>query len=112
MPHQTETHLFPLSRAFALLLLVEPRTIKYILFSVRAHILQAYKMRQANSVKIAKIAAIAVVASSFIIGCFILAATYMQSRAVCDQISSLQDALAQETLMDLISQVSHLKFPI
>lgn len=62
-------------------------------------------MRQANSVKIAKIIAAAIILSTFMLGCFILATTYMQSHAVCDQIRSLEDALDKEMLLEIMSQV-------
>lgn len=64
----------------------------------------AYKMRSANSVKIAKIIAGTIILSSFILGGFILAATYMQSRAVCDQIQTLENALDKEMMLEMLAQ--------
>lgn len=64
----------------------------------------AYKVRQANSVKIAKIIAATIILSSFILGGFILAATYMQSRAVCDQIQTLENALDKEMMLEMLAQ--------
>lgn len=67
---------------------------------------QAYVKRQANSVKIAKIIAATIILSSFILGGFMLAATYMQSRAMCDQMQTLENALDKEIMLEMLAQVS------
>lgn len=67
-------------------------------------------MRQANSVKIAKIIAGAIIISTFMLGCFILGGQYIQNHAVCDQIRSLEDALDKEMMLEIMSQVSLLYF--
>jgi hypothetical protein len=60
----------------------------------------AYKMRNSNSVKIAKIVAVTIVLSSFIIGLFVLGSTYLQAKASCNYMDSVQAALEKELLMD------------
>uniref|UniRef100_A0A336MET4 CSON014934 protein n=1 Tax=Culicoides sonorensis TaxID=179676 RepID=A0A336MET4_CULSO len=64
----------------------------------------AYVKRQANSVKIAKIIAGTILLASFILGGFILAATYMQSRAMCDQMQTLENALDKEIMLEMLAQ--------
>lgn len=65
----------------------------------------AYK-RRSNSVQIAKIVAFTVVVSSFIIGSFILASTYLQARASCDQMQALDSVLEKELMLETIQQVN------
>lgn len=67
--------------------------------------LQAYKLRQANSVKIAKIVAFTVILSSFILGSFMLASTYLQAKATCDQVSALDAILDKELMLETLQQV-------
>uniref|UniRef100_A0A182UHH2 Uncharacterized protein n=1 Tax=Anopheles melas TaxID=34690 RepID=A0A182UHH2_9DIPT len=64
----------------------------------------AYKMRQANSVKIAKIIAITVVLSSFILGSFILASSYLQAKQSCDQMQALDAVLNKELMLEAMQQ--------
>jgi hypothetical protein len=81
-----------------------------VFFSLR---LQAYKLRQANSVKIAKIVAFTVILSSFILGSFMLASTYLQAKATCDQVSALDAILDKELMLETMQQVnlvSEIKF--
>ncbi|XP_032598649.1 putative uncharacterized protein DDB_G0271606 isoform X2 [Drosophila grimshawi] len=65
----------------------------------------AYK-RQANSVKIAKIAAFTIIASSFILGSFLLALSYVQARASCDQVQALDSVLEKELMLETLQQVN------
>lgn len=65
----------------------------------------AYK-RQSNSVKIAKIAAFTIVASSFILGAFILASSYLQAKASCDQVQALDSVLEKELMLETLQQVN------
>lgn len=68
-------------------------------------ILQAYK-RQANSVKIAKITAFTIIVSSFILGAFILASSYLQAKASCDQVQALDSVLEKELMLETLQQVN------
>uniref|UniRef100_A0A182JS92 Uncharacterized protein n=1 Tax=Anopheles christyi TaxID=43041 RepID=A0A182JS92_9DIPT len=61
-------------------------------------------MRQANSVKIAKIIAITVVLSSFILGSFILASSYLQAKQSCDQMQALDAVLNKELMLEAMQQ--------
>ncbi|KAL5293511.1 hypothetical protein ACFFRR_011930 [Megaselia abdita] len=65
----------------------------------------AYK-RQANSVKIAKIVAYTIIASCTILGTFILASTYLQARASCDQVQALDSVLEKELVLETLQQVN------
>ncbi|XP_037890192.1 putative mediator of RNA polymerase II transcription subunit 26 isoform X1 [Glossina fuscipes] len=67
--------------------------------------LQAYK-RQSNSVKIAKITAFTVIISSFILGSFILASSYLQAKASCDQVQALDSVLEKELMLETLQQVN------
>lgn len=67
--------------------------------------LQAYKIRQANSVKIAKIIAFTIIFSSFIMGSFILGSTYLQAKASCDQVQALDAVLDKELMLEALQQV-------
>lgn len=67
--------------------------------------LQAYKLRSANSVKIAKIIAFTVILSSIILGSFLLASTYLQAKATCDQVSALDAVLDKELMLEAMQQV-------
>uniref|UniRef100_A0A182FD37 Uncharacterized protein n=1 Tax=Anopheles albimanus TaxID=7167 RepID=A0A182FD37_ANOAL len=62
-------------------------------------------MRQANSVKIAKIIAITVVLSSFILGSFILASSYLQAKQSCDQMQALDAVLNKELMLEAMQQL-------
>lgn len=70
---------------------------------------QAYK-RQANSVKIAKIVAYTIIASSLIIGTFILASVYLQAKASCDQVQALDSVLEKELVLETLQQVNRVSF--
>lgn len=72
-----------------------------MLFSVP---FQAYK-RQANSVKIAKITAFTIIVSAFILGSFILASSYLQAKASCDQVQALDSVLEKELMLETLQQV-------
>ncbi|KAH8270604.1 hypothetical protein KR018_012215, partial [Drosophila ironensis] len=65
---------------------------------------QAYK-RQANSVKIAKITAFTIIVSSFVLGSFILASSYLQAKASCDQVQALDSVLEKELMLETLQQV-------
>lgn len=65
----------------------------------------AYK-RQSNSVKIAKITAFTIIVSSFILGAFILASSYLQAKASCDQVMALDSVLEKELMLETMQQVS------
>lgn len=65
---------------------------------------QAYRLRQANSVKIAKIVACTVILSSLILGSFMLASTYLQAKATCDQVSALDAILEKELMLESMQQ--------
>lgn len=66
---------------------------------------QAYKIRQANSVKIARIVAVTVILSSFILGSFMLASTYLQAKQSCDQMQTLDAVLNKELMLEAMQQV-------
>ncbi|XP_064546178.1 putative uncharacterized protein DDB_G0271606 isoform X1 [Drosophila montana] len=66
---------------------------------------QAYK-RQANSVKIAKITAFTIIVSSFVLGAFILASSYLQAKASCDQVQALDSVLEKELMLETLQQVN------
>ncbi|XP_053956529.1 uncharacterized protein LOC128862113 isoform X1 [Anastrepha ludens] len=66
---------------------------------------QAYK-RQSNSVKIAKITAFTIIVSSFILGAFILASSYLQAKASCDQVQALDSVLEKELMLETLQQVN------
>jgi hypothetical protein len=63
----------------------------------------AYR-HHSSSVKIAKIIALTVIASSFIIGSFVLASTYLQARATCDQMQTLDSVLERELMLEALQQ--------
>lgn len=69
---------------------------------------QAYK-RQTNSVKIAKITAFTVIVSSFILGSFILASTYLQAKSSCDQVQALDSVLEKELMLETLQQVNKVR---
>lgn len=64
----------------------------------------AYRLRSANSVKIAKIIAFTIILSSFILGSFMLASTYLQAKATCDQVSALDAILDKELMLETMQQ--------
>lgn len=55
--------------------------------------------------RIAKIIGLTVVASSFIIGVFILASSYLQAQKSCDQMQTLDSILEKELMLETL-QVS------
>lgn len=67
---------------------------------------QAYR-RETSSVRIAKIIGLTVVASSFIIGVFILASSYLQARASCDQMQTLDSILEKELMLETLQVSVH-----
>ena len=71
--------------------------------------LQAYK-RQSNSVKIAKITAFTIIVSSFILGAFILASSYLQAKASCDQVQALDSVLEKELMLETLQQVNKVSY--
>lgn len=56
--------------------------------------------------KIAKIVAYTIVASSIILGTFILASAYLQARASCDQVQALDSVLEKELVLETLQQVN------
>lgn len=60
----------------------------------------AYKQRPSSAVQIARIAAITVVASSFILGSFILASSWVAARASCHQLEQLDAMLDKELALE------------
>lgn len=64
----------------------------------------AYIKQHSNSVKIAKIIALTVIASSFIIGSFILASAYLQARSSCDQMQTFDSILEKELMLEALQQ--------
>jgi hypothetical protein len=79
---------------------------QFLIINFCFFLLQAYKLRSANSVKIAKIIAFTVILSSFILGSFMLASTYLQAKATCDQVSALDAVLDKELMLEAMQQVS------
>jgi hypothetical protein len=79
---------------------------KYQLIFSSSLFFQAYKLRSANSVKIAKIIAFTIILSSIILGSFMLASTYLQAKATCDQVSALDAVLDKELMLEAMQQVS------
>lgn len=63
-------------------------------------------MREATSVKIAKIIAMTVLLSSMIIGSFMLGSVYLQARASCDQMQALDSMLEKELMLETLQQVN------
>ncbi|XP_026316993.1 uncharacterized protein LOC113228067 isoform X2 [Hyposmocoma kahamanoa] len=60
----------------------------------------AYRQRVSSAVQIAKIAALTVVASSFILGAFILASSWVAARASCHQLEQLDAMLDKELALE------------
>lgn len=60
----------------------------------------AYRQRVSSSVQIARIAALTIVASSFILGAFILASSYVSARASCHQMAQLDAMLDKELALE------------
>ncbi|XP_063382555.1 uncharacterized protein LOC134668971 [Cydia fagiglandana] len=60
----------------------------------------AYRQRQSSSVQIARIAALTVVAASFILGSFILASSWIAARASCHQLEQLDAMLDKELALE------------
>ncbi|XP_028038983.1 actin cytoskeleton-regulatory complex protein PAN1 [Bombyx mandarina] len=60
----------------------------------------AYRHRVSTSVQIAKIAALTVVASSFILGTFILASSWVAARSSCHQLEQLDAMLDKELALE------------
>lgn len=61
---------------------------------------QAYRQRVSSSVQIARIAALTVVAASFILGSFILASSWVAARASCHQLEQLDAMLDKELALE------------
>lgn len=61
---------------------------------------QAYRQRMSSSVQIARIAALTVVAASFILGSFILASSWVSARASCHQLEQLDAMLDKELALE------------
>lgn len=64
----------------------------------------AYR-RETSSVRIAKIIGLTVVVSSFILGAFILASSYLQARASCDQMQTLDSILEKELMLETLQEL-------
>lgn len=64
----------------------------------------AYKLQSTNSVKIAKIISFTILLSSIILGSFLLASTYLQAKATCDQVSALDAVLEKELMLEAMQQ--------
>lgn len=64
------------------------------------HVIQAYRQRASNSVQIARIAALTVVAASFILGTFILASSWIAARSSCHQLEQLDAILDKEMALE------------
>ncbi|XP_073947229.1 uncharacterized protein isoform X2 [Choristoneura fumiferana] len=60
----------------------------------------AYRQRASNSVQIARIAALTVVAASFILGTFILASSWIAARSSCHQLEQLDAMLDKELALE------------
>ncbi|KAJ2944360.1 hypothetical protein O0L34_g18359 [Tuta absoluta] len=60
----------------------------------------AYRQRVSSSVQIARIAALTVVAASFILGSFILASSWVAARASCHQLEQLDAMLDKELALE------------
>ncbi|XP_059053803.1 bromodomain-containing protein 4 isoform X2 [Achroia grisella] len=60
----------------------------------------AYRHRVSSSVQIARIAALTVVAASFILGAFILASSWVAARASCHQLEQLDAMLDKELALE------------
>ncbi|XP_022124706.2 uncharacterized protein LOC110999789 isoform X1 [Pieris rapae] len=60
----------------------------------------AYRQRVSTAVQIARIAALTVVASSFILGSFILASSWISARASCHQLEQLDAMLDKELALE------------
>ncbi|CAG9561210.1 unnamed protein product [Danaus chrysippus] len=60
----------------------------------------AYRQRMSSSVQIARIAAITVIASSFILGSFILASSWVAARSSCHQLEQLDAMLDKELALE------------
>ncbi|XP_072947392.1 uncharacterized protein Msr-110 [Epargyreus clarus] len=60
----------------------------------------AYRQRVSSSVQIARIAALTVVAASFILGAFILASSWVAARASCHQLEQLDAMLDKELALE------------
>ncbi|CAH2091223.1 unnamed protein product [Euphydryas editha] len=60
----------------------------------------AYRQRVSSSVQIARIAALTIVAASFILGSFILASSWVSARASCHQLEQLDAMLDKELALE------------
>ncbi|XP_023946142.1 gametogenetin isoform X2 [Bicyclus anynana] len=60
----------------------------------------AYRQRLSSSVQIARIAALTIIASSFILGSFILASSWVAARASCHQLEQLDAMLDKELALE------------
>lgn len=62
--------------------------------------MQAYRQRVSSSVQIARIAAVTIIVSSFILGSFILASSWVAARASCHQLEQLDAMLDKELALE------------
>lgn len=73
-------------------------------------LLQAYRQPRSTAVQVARIVAFTVILSSMVLGGFLLAASYVQARAGCQQLEQLdamlEKELAYEARMQAEDQVS------
>ncbi|KPJ07159.1 hypothetical protein RR48_07575 [Papilio machaon] len=60
----------------------------------------AYRQRVSSSVQIARIAAVTIIASSFILGSFVLASSWVAARASCHQLEQLDAMLDKELALE------------
>ncbi|CAH2039626.1 unnamed protein product, partial [Iphiclides podalirius] len=60
----------------------------------------AYRQRVSSSVQIARIAALTIIAASFILGSFILASSWVAARASCHQLEQLDAMLDKELALE------------
>lgn len=72
----------------------------FVLLNFMLILVQAYRQRPSSSVQIARIAALTVVAASFILGAFILASSYVAARASCHQLEQLDAMLDKELALE------------
>lgn len=74
-----------------------PFVTGYLIYCI---FMQAYRQRVSSSVQIARIAALTVVAASFILGAFILASSWVAARASCHQLEQLDAMLDKELALE------------
>lgn len=82
---------------------LEPLYISHIALDHKTNLVfppQAYRHRGSTSVQIARIVALTVVASSFILGSFILASSWVSARSSCHQLEQLDAMLEKELALE------------